>query len=423
MAFSSKTVTYTGGPQVFNIAFALGVLETAHLSVQVVGNVDGFGDPVEYAFNYDPNTGDVTVTDLLEVDDVVFIQRVTPIDTLLVDFEAGADVSRRNVSRAVKQAIMVAQEVVDAREADRTTVADLDAAFTALESGIAADVATAEVSADIASAAAASAAASAAEAAARENSLLEDAGNWVTATVYTPSQIYTFGGSAYITLVAHTSTSVAADVAGGKVRIFAAKGDSGPGSGDMLNSANLSGLTNKPLAVTNLGFTLSAAKIVESVVPAGTVIFTAGASAPTGWLKADGSAVSRTTYADLFAVCGTTYGAGNGSTTFNLPDLRGEFIRGWADGRAVDTGRVRGSAQSDDNKEHSHGVTDPGHFHTVANTVSTVGIQDLQGSGSNPARGAVSRNTDNKTTGITVNSSGGTEARPRNIALLACIKF
>lgn len=59
----------------------------------------------------------------------------------------------------------------------------------------------------------------------------------------------------------------------------------------------------------------------DAFTPLGAVMPFAGASAPTGWLLADGSAVSRATYAGLFAVCGTTYGAGNGSTTFNLPNL------------------------------------------------------------------------------------------------------
>jgi hypothetical protein len=54
-------------------------------------------------------------------------------------------------------------------------------------------------------------------------------------------------------------------------------------------------------------------------------------SAPTGWLKANGAAVSRTTYVDLFTAIGTTFGVGDGSTTFNLPDLRGRFTRNWAD--------------------------------------------------------------------------------------------
>lgn len=66
----------------------------------------------------------------------------------------------------------------------------------------------------------------------------------------------------------------------------------------------------------------------EGIPPVGIVEPFAGASAPTGWLMCDGSAVSRTTYADLFAVVETIYGVGNGSTTFNLPDLRGRAIHG-----------------------------------------------------------------------------------------------
>ena len=63
-------------------------------------------------------------------------------------------------------------------------------------------------------------------------------------------------------------------------------------------------------------------------VPSGALTAYAGSSAPTGWLIADGSAVSRTTYATLFAAIGTTYGAGNGSSTFNLPNLSGRTIAG-----------------------------------------------------------------------------------------------
>jgi microcystin-dependent protein len=63
----------------------------------------------------------------------------------------------------------------------------------------------------------------------------------------------------------------------------------------------------------------------------------AGATAPTGFLLCDGAAVSRTTYADLFALIGTTYGAGDGSTTFNVPDLRGRFAIGAGTGQKVAT--------------------------------------------------------------------------------------
>ena len=64
------------------------------------------------------------------------------------------------------------------------------------------------------------------------------------------------------------------------------------------------------------------------ICPTGSIIMYGAATAPTGWLLCDGSAVSRTTYADLFAIIGTTFGVGNGSTTFNLPDLRDRFVVG-----------------------------------------------------------------------------------------------
>nr|DAP06468.1 MAG TPA: tail collar fiber protein [Bacteriophage sp.] len=64
------------------------------------------------------------------------------------------------------------------------------------------------------------------------------------------------------------------------------------------------------------------------VMPVGCVIPFAGAAAPTGWLLCQGQAVSRTTYAQLFSVIGTTYGSGDGSTTFNLPDMRGRVAVG-----------------------------------------------------------------------------------------------
>jgi microcystin-dependent protein len=135
----------------------------------------------------------------------------------------------------------------------------------------------------------------------------------------------------------------------------------------------------------------------------GSVTFFATSSAPAGWLKANGAAVSRTTYAALFSAIGTTFGVGDGSTTFNVPDLRGEFIRGWDDGRGIDSGRAFGSAQADELKSHTHTFT-----YVISNNTLLTNV----GSG-----GTVSPTT--KTT----NATGGTETRPRNIALLACIKF
>lgn len=87
--------------------------------------------------------------------------------------------------------------------------------------------------------------------------------------------------------------------------------------------------------------------MLDAASPSGTITFLAGSTTPSGWLKANGTAVSRTTYAGLFAAIGTTYGTGNGTTTFNLPDLRGQFPRFLDDGANIDTGRVLGSKQED----------------------------------------------------------------------------
>lgn len=157
--------------------------------------------------------------------------------------------------------------------------------------------------------------------------------------------------------------------------------------------------------------------------PAGQIIYVALSSAPTGYLKANGAAVSRSTYAALFAAIGTVFGAGDGSTTFNVPDLRGEFVRGLDDGRGIDSGRTLGSAQAQSYQSHNHAITDPGHFHT---SISSDGTSSPSSTDYTPGEfGAKNlyENTTSKVTGITIDNSGSTETRPRNIALLACIKF
>lgn len=139
-------------------------------------------------------------------------------------------------------------------------------------------------------------------------------------------------------------------------------------------------------------------------VQPGTVAYHAAATPPSGWLKADGSAVSRTTYAALYAAIGVTFGSGDGSTTFNLPNLRGEFLRGFDDGRGVDSGRVFGSAQGHEFASHSHSFT------VVSGT--DAGPNGVKGD--SPLALSESKNT---------NATGGTETRPRNVALLTIIKF
>lgn len=97
-----------------------------------------------------------------------------------------------------------------------------------------------------------------------------------------------------------------------------------------LNGANLDS-TN--IATNGVALAQLAAAVQAALVPAGSLLATGAAAAPTGYLLCDGSAVSRSTYADLFTAIGTTYGAGNGSTTFNVPDLRGRVPVG-VDGAA-----------------------------------------------------------------------------------------
>jgi hypothetical protein len=143
-----------------------------------------------------------------------------------------------------------------------------------------------------------------------------------------------------------------------------------------------------------------------ALVPAGAIMPFAMSTAPSGWLECNGNLVSRTTYAALFSAIGTTFGSGDGSSTFRLPDLRGEFIRGWAHGRSVDSGRTFGSSQADDFKSHNHNIDRYGDPH------STDGYQFLSSSSLGlPA-----------TTSTSIASQGGTETRPRNIALMYCIK-
>jgi hypothetical protein len=96
------------------------------------------------------------------------------------------------------------------------------------------------------------------------------------------------------------------------------------------------------------------------VLPSGVILPFGAASAPAGWLNCDGSAVSRTTYANLFAAISTTYGAGDGSTTFNLPDARGVFLRGngtsgkLSNANGTAFSGTLGSYQNDKLQGHAH---------------------------------------------------------------------
>jgi len=158
-------------------------------------------------------------------------------------------------------------------------------------------------------------------------------------------------------------------------------------------------------------------------VPIGSIIPWTSTTIPDGWLECNGQAVSRTDFSELFAKIGTTFGDGDGSTTFNVPDLRGEFIRGWDNGRGVDSGREFGSWQADIFKSHNH-VTDS-RFDKLSARASDI---DNQGTGKTfdagypDAEYRIGWMNDSLWASATIKTEGGPETRPRNVALMFIIK-
>lgn len=216
---------------------------------------------------------------------------------------------------------------------------------------------------------------------------------------------------------------------------------------------------------TNEVFLGTSAGNILLTMPSGSMVDYAGTTAPSGWLMCDGSAISRTTYANLFSAIGTSYGVGNGSSTFNLPDFRGRFARynddmgaapAFIDKTSVNAGsfvvgrkykitlvgttnftligasantvgvvftatgvgsgtgtadesRVHGTTQSDDFKSHSHSTDATkwwGTRWTSSFTSTAIGADVTVGHGS-----------------ASVNNFGGTETRPVNLACYRIIKI
>ena len=153
----------------------------------------------------------------------------------------------------------------------------------------------------------------------------------------------------------------------------------------------------------------------------GQSIMFAGTSAPSGTLAEEGQAISRTTYADLFTAIGTTWGVGDGSTTFNLPDPRERYKRCKGATNAV------GATLANQNKSHNHTASSNStgsHTHVIKTAGGSGGglttINDIYNyQRLQQANGAEAAGTHSHT--ITVNSNGGTEARPDSAVYLSCI--
>jgi len=130
-----------------------------------------------------------------------------------------------------------------------------------------------------------------------------------------------------------------------------------------------------------------------------------------GWLKCDGRAVSRATYGDLFLTIGITFGAGNGTTTFNLPDAQGRVLGGVGTGTGLSArsqgqkvGAETHTLTSAEMPEHSHSITDNGHSHTIP--MSGAALTGV-GPADDVTQGGAEFSTNSSTTGITIDPTGG----------------
>lgn len=181
------------------------------------------------------------------------------------------------------------------------------------------------------------------------------------------------------------------------------------------------------IRVKDSGITVAklAAAVQALLLPPGLIAPYGANTAPTGWLLCDGSAVSRSTYAALFAVLSTEFGAGNGSTTFNVPDLRGraavglDNLGGTAASRITSAiagldGTDLGAAGGDQRlhghthtgPSHTHTITDPTHAHTNLVGGSGSGLTSAVGFGDGANTATVGTNF--SSTGITATNAGGT---------------
>ncbi len=188
-------------------------------------------------------------------------------------------------------------------------------------------------------------------------------------------------------------------------------------------------LTSSAVTPTELGYVSGVTSAIQTqinaisatTVPSGQISMYGGSSAPSGYLLCDGSAVSRTTYAALFTAISTTFGVGDGSTTFNVPDIRGIFVRGAgthgtltnANGTAF-SGTL-GTQQNDKMQGHAHS----GNFPQVNGShVNDAGTGTLYGTGSTNSASIGNPSAD----GANGTPRTGTETNPANISLTYIIK-
>lgn len=219
-----------------------------------------------------------------------------------------------------------------------------------------------------------------------------------------------------------TITPVGSDeIAGAGSYALVADGDSAMFVSDGASEWKLWSFARPSLAVGAITSDLLDPRIVGGLAAVGDIKMVAMDDVPTGWLECDGATVSRTTYADLFAAIGTTWGTGNGTTTFHLPDMRGRVPRGWAHGNSRDpdrasrtasntggaTGDNVGSVQADALQDHTHTFS--------GNSVSSFSGGTARGADGNGA--GLSTGTTSAVSGATAS----TETRMENAGVMFII--
>jgi len=166
-----------------------------------------------------------------------------------------------------------------------------------------------------------------------------------------------------------------------------------PALAAVATSGSYSDLINKPTLFSGSYGDLTGVPTAEAFIPAGILTPFAGTSAPDGWIICDGDAISRTTFADLFDVIGTTYGAGDGSTTFNIPDLRSRVPIGKGTTVNNTLGSTDGVAEGDRSLTHNHNVTITGHFHDMSGAGSTLSTNIAHAHASSSVSGTITIST------------------------------